>query len=345
MDLRIMMIGFGNVGQNVLRQLAGTSPARLRFSAAPVFTGIFTANHGAVVNPDGLPAVECLEYYKNRNGFTRDFPYFDETPVLDVLDSDIYDVLVEVSTLAIKERGDPAYSYVRRALERGKHAVLANKGPVAYHYRQLRELAEANQVHLLFESTVMDGAPVFSMVRNGMRGCRVTAVSGILNSTTNFVLDGLRSGLSMEEAIRGAQKLGIAEADPGQDLDGWDCAVKLTILANVLMDADLTPESVRRVGFDQIAPDLIREAARSGTCIRQVGTIRILDGKVSAGVSFQAVSGEEIFAHVRGTSSILRIETDCMCPQLILQEDPGLQDTAYGIINDLMILSGSNLDR
>jgi homoserine dehydrogenase len=191
----------------------------------------------------------------------------------------------------------------------------------------------------------MDGAPVFSMVRNGMCGCRITAVSGILNSTTNFVLDGLRSGISMEEAIRRAQKLGIAEADPGHDLDGWDCAVKLTILANVLMDADLTPESVRRVRFDQISPDLIRNAARSGTFIRQVGTISVLNDKVTAEVSFQTVSGEEIFAHVRRTSSLLRIETDCMCPQLILQEDPGLQDTAYGIINDLMTISGSNMNR
>ncbi len=168
------------------------------------------------------------------------------------------------------QTGQPATDYVRAALSAGRHVVTANKGPVAHAYRELAALAQEQHRGFFFESTVMDGAPVLSIAREGLLATTVYRLRGILNSTTNYILTSMEEGISFDEAVRGAQQIGVAEADPTTDLDGWDAAVKIVVLANVFMGADLRPADVDRMGITGLTGDDVRDALESGERIKLV---------------------------------------------------------------------------
>lgn len=246
--MRLLLAGFGHVGRRLVELLAdpGAWPslAALELSVVAVTTG----RHGGWSDPDGLAPARILAEHDARGGFPQDLDTLAAARELD------YDVLVELSPLNVAGRGEPAIGHVRAALARGRHAVSANKGPVAWACRDLQDLARANGVRFLHEAAVMDGAPVFNLARHGLPGTVVLGLDGVLNSTTNVVLGRMEQGAGLAEAVAAAQAMGIAEADPSADLDGWDAAVKLTALANVLMGAGLTPEAVRRRGIGQLAP-------------------------------------------------------------------------------------------
>lgn len=341
--MRVLCIGFGNVARSLVKLLAGgPSPSPLLANLNVQFVGITTASRGSLENKQGLNLTRALHEIEQSGQFQRKNPDFSELNSLEAAEKLDYDVLVELSTLNLRDKGEPAVSYVRTALERGKDCVTANKGPIAFAYQRLASLARKQDVRLLFESTVMDGAPVFNMARNSLQGCQVLAVEGILNSTGNYVLTQIEQGASVEEAIREAQKGGFAEADPSHDLEGWDAAAKVSILARVLMDAELSPTEVNRAGFSTIDLDEIAHAKSVGTKVKMVAGARKESGRVLAEVGPKRFPVSHPFATVEGTGNILKIETDLMCPLTIRQESPGVEDTAYGVLNDLIELGAGN---
>jgi homoserine dehydrogenase len=329
--LRAVIVGFGNVGQKLAVMLGeerGKYPglAGLDLEAVAVFTG----RHGALVEPAGLRLADVLGRFRKDNAF----PAAPMT-VLQALETLDYDVLVELSTLHIAERGEPAVAHVRAALERGRHVVSANKGPAAFAYRELAELARKNKALFLFESAVMDGAPVFGLA-GVLRGCRVTGFSGILNTTTNFVISRLEVGESLDDAVSAAQRLGFAEADPTLDLDGWDAAAKTAILANFFLGADTDPLRVERQGIMNMGAADVARAAAAGRRLKLVCRAWRENGVVRAEVKPREIPVENMFAMINGRAAALRLETDMMAPVWVVQEDPGLTDTAAGVIQDLM---------
>ncbi|HSQ35783.1 MAG TPA: homoserine dehydrogenase, partial [Candidatus Binatia bacterium] len=198
--LRLVFVGFGNVAQRMAAMLTEERknfPGLAGLDLQPV--AIFTKQRGALVEPSGIDLARALKDFRE-NGCFPAAPL----PVSDALQTLDYDVLLELSTLNIAEKGEPAIAHVRSALERKKHVVTANKGPAAFAYAELDRLAGTNKVRFLFESAVMDGAPVFSLQRRALHGCRVTGFSGILNTTTNFVISRLELGESMTVAVRAA---------------------------------------------------------------------------------------------------------------------------------------------
>jgi homoserine dehydrogenase len=332
--LRAIFVGFGNVGQKLAVMLTGERAkypglAGLELEAVAVFTG----RHGALIDPAGFSLAAALERYRGDGAFPA--PSLSAMQALETLD---YDVLVELSTLDIEKRGEPAVSHVRAALKRGKHAVSANKGPAAFSYRELEGLARKNGVRFLFESAVMDGAPVFSLAR-ALAGCRVTGISGILNTTTNFVISRLEQGESMETAVKTAQRLGFAEADPRLDLEGWDAAAKTAILANFFLGADMDPTKVERQGIMNLGAADVARAAAASRRLKLICRAEFADGKVRARVAPEEVAADHLFALVSGKGAALRLETDMMAPLWIVQEEPGLADTAAGVIQDLLAVA------
>jgi homoserine dehydrogenase len=295
---------------------------------------VFTGRHGALIDPKGIGLEKVLRQYRENRGFPA--ASMTVMQALEVLD---YDVLVELSTLDIEQRGEPAVSHMRVALKRGKHAVTANKGPAAFAFRELDDLAREKGVRFLFESAVMDGAPVFSL-KQALAGCRVKGFSGILNTTTNFVISRLEAGESMESAVAEAQRLGFAEADPSLDLDGWDAAAKTAILANFFLGADTDPLKVERRGIAELTPADAARAMAAGKRLKLVCRARMENGSVRAAVGPEEVPAGHCFAAVSGKGAALRLETDMMAPLWIVQEDPGLADTAAGVIQDLLAVAG-----
>jgi homoserine dehydrogenase len=332
--LRALFVGFGNVAQRMAAMLTGERhlfPGLEELDLEPA--AIFTRQRGCLADPAGIDLGGALKVFRG-NGHFPPAPM----PVMEALRTLDYDVLVELSTLDIAGKGEPAISHVRTALERGRHVVTANKGPAAFAYRELAGLAQKNGVHFLFESAVMDGAPVFSL-RQVLKGCRVTGISGILNTTTNFVISRLEQGESMASAVKTAQELGFAEADPSLDIEGWDAAAKIAILANVFLDAGIDPLQVERRGIGDLTDAAIRKAAVAGRLWKLICRAGSENGKVRAKVGLEEIARENIFAAISGKGAALRLETDMMGPLWIAQENPGLNDTAAGVLQDLLTVS------
>jgi len=338
--MRALLLGFGNVGQKMAEIVTLERAEHPGLEALDLsVVGLFTGSHGGLADPGGIDLEQALRWRRQEGRFKREHPGFSGLHGLDAVRTLDYDVLVEISVLSIRERGEPALSCVREALRRGCDVVTANKGPLAFAYDELATLAREKGVKLLHESTVMDGAPLFSMVRNSLRGCTIQGLSGILNSTTNFVLNEMERGVALQDAVRTAQEEGFAESDPSHDLEGWDAAAKITVLANALMGARQTPPDVEREGIQQVTPQQIRQVLERGKRLKLVCRAWRQAGNVRTRVGLEEVSQDHPFATLSGNGSVLRLETDLMGPLVVAQEEPTLSDTAYGVLNDLLILS------
>jgi len=342
--MRVLLLGFGNVGQKVAEILTverDQHPGLRGLDFAAV--GIFTRSHGALAGDIDL--AEALARIRSGGRFAPGHPHFSALTPMEAVRTLDYDVLVELTVLSVLERGEPALSYVRAALDRGRDVVTANKGPLAFAYRELESLARGRGVRLLHESTVMDGAPLFALARSSLRGCTILGLSGILNSTTNFVLNEMERGVALESAVRTAQAEGFAEADPSHDLEGWDAAAKITVLANALLGASQTPFDVQREGITGVTPARVQEVRRAGRRLKLVCRATRQGSAVRTRVGLEEVPADHPFATLSGSGSVLRIETDLMGPIVVAQEEPTLYDTAYGVLNDLLTLGGDSRRR
>jgi homoserine dehydrogenase len=253
------------------------------------------------------------------------------------------DVLFEATSLNV-ENGQPAVDHIRAALEHGAHAITANKGPIVHAYRELRDLAAKKGRRFLFESTVMDGVPIFSLF-DQLPAIHLQGFYGILNSTTNVILGGMEQGLAFDDALKKAQQLGVAETDAAHDIDGWDAAVKTAALVTVLMDLPIRLDQIARDGIRDLTPQALRTARRDGWAFKLVCRARRTSFTDSGGVEVHGIEAsvgpEKILstqpmARINGTSSYIYFETDIFPGLAITEENPGLHATAYGMLADFV---------
>ena len=244
------------------------------------------------------------------------------------------DVLFEATSLNVVN-GQPAVDHIRAALEHGAHAITANKGPIVYAHRELRDLAAARGKRFLFESTVMDGVPIFSLF-DEMPAIHLQGFHGILNSTTNVILGEMEQGLSFDEALKKAQALGVAETDATHDIDGWDAAVKTAALIKVLMDVPIRLDQIARDGIRDLTPQALRTAKRDGWAFKLVCRARRTGSGVEASVGPEKVQSTQPMARIDGTSSYVYFETDIFPGLAVTEENPGLYATAYGLLADFV---------
>jgi homoserine dehydrogenase len=244
------------------------------------------------------------------------------------------DILFEATALNVAT-GQPAADHMRAALEHGAHAITANKGPIVHAYRELRDLAAARGKRFLFESTVMDGAPIFSLFHQ-MPTIHLQGFHGILNSTTNVILSEMENGLSFEESLKKAHSLGIVETDATHDIDGWDAAVKTAALITVLMDVPVRLEEIKREGVRSLSGEAVRAARREGRPYKLVCRAKKTESRVTASVRPEQVLLSDPMAQIAGTSSYVHFETDILPGLAITEENPGVYTTAYGMLADFV---------
>jgi homoserine dehydrogenase len=212
--------------------------------------------------------------------------------------------------------------------------VTANKGPIAQAYASLRDQAKTAGVQFRFESTVMDGTPVFNSVRKNLPGVKVLGFTGVLNSTSKVVIAAMREGKSMEDGIEAARHLGITEADASYDIDGWDSAAKTAALANVLMDARVTPQAIDRRGIGRLTPERVLELAKTRKTVCLVSRGRTSSAGIRLRVRAEVIDDTDPLASVKGTSNLLLLHTDLMGTIGIMGIDSGVEQTAYGLFSD-----------
>lgn len=318
--MRVALIGFGNVGR-AFAQLVERKRSAFPFRIVGAHT-----RHGTVID---------------KSGIASDAKLGDVLPsVEEFLVRSRPEVVIEITTLN-PATGEPAISNIRAAFERGCHVVTANKGPIAHAYAALKEEARRAGVEFRFESTVMDGAPVFNMVRNNLPGVKVLGFTGALNSTSKVVVAAMRAGKTMEDGIREAQTMGIAEADAGYDIDGWDSAAKAAALANVLMDAGVKPQDVERRGIGRLTPQRVQNLARQRKTAVLVSRGRTTPNGIRLRVRAEVLDETDVIASVQGTSNILLLHTDLMGTVGTVSISPGVHQTAYGVFSDLVDVAKS----
>ena len=247
-------------------------------------------------------------------------------------------VVIETTTLDIA-RGEPATSHIRAALAGGAHVVTANKGPVAFAYRTLARAAASADRRFLFEGAVMDGVPVFNLVRETLPGVTVRGFRGVVNSTTNFILTAIEQGQPFAAALAEMQARGIAEADASLDVDGWDAAAKTAALANVLLGASITPHAVDRQG---LTPDAVRravEARAAGGRLKLVARARREGRHVTARVRPEELPADDLLAGLEGQQNAIILETDLLEEIAVVQRSGSLTQTAYALLSDLITIA------
>jgi len=342
MNYRIGLVGCGTVGQGLL-EILDRKAASLRdqsgFEAKIV--AIADKVKGNVISPHGLDirkTLKALGQGRSLHDVNPGAAKLDGLSAADVIAAAPADIIVELTSTDL-QTGEPATQHIQTALRTGKHVVTTNKGPIALHYRELRDLAAQKKRLLRFEGTVMSGTPVFTLFENGFAGNTVREISGILNGTTNFILSKMElEDMDYGAALAQAQKLGYAEADPTADVDGFDALAKAVILANVLFGADLKFGAVKPEGITGITREMIRAARAEGFRYKLVGSVRRNGSGASVGVSPRRIPLSDPLAGVMGARNALTFDLDLLGPVTIQGPGAGRVETGHAVLQDLLAI-------
>jgi homoserine dehydrogenase len=341
MRIDLALVGFGNVGRRFARLLEEQrAELAARHDLDPRVIGIATRRHGAAFRAegiDGTAAARLVETGGRLDGLHDSTAAPALSGAIDLIalaarSSAAARVIVETTTLDI-DTGRPAIDHVAAALAAGCHVVTANKGPAAFAYDSLRSQADDAGLSFLFEGAVMDGIPVFNLVRETLPNVRILGFRGVVNSTTNHILTALEAGEAFEPALARMQAEGIAEADPSLDVDGWDAAAKAAALANALMGARITPHDVHRAGIGPASAAPAIAARSAGRRLRLVA--RCTRGQVPV-VEPMELPESDLLGSLQGTANALVLETDLLEEIAICQLGGGLVHTAYALLSDLV---------
>ena len=250
------------------------------------------------------------------------------------------DVLVELTPTDL-HTGEPGLGHVRAALKAGLHVVTTNKGPIALAYDDLRNRAHKAGVQLRFEGTVLSGTPVLNLCEAGLTGAGIREIRGVVNGTCNFILTEMEGGTGYAKALSKAQHLGYAEADPSGDVEGWDAAAKVLILANSVLNANLKLGDVNRTGITGLTVDDIQTACAAGKTWRLIARISQGENGWKAKVGPEEVNRADPEGSLTGPENLLIFDTEALGEVTITGPGAGRRATGHAVIADLLAVHRS----
>jgi homoserine dehydrogenase len=217
--------------------------------------------------------------------------------------------------------------------------VTSNKGPAALFYDELKKMADENNLFFRIEGTVMSGTPVFNLFEQGFAGNTIKEINGILNGTTNFILSKMEEeGMDYEDALKLAQKLGYAEADPTADVEGFDALAKIVILSNVLLQENIKPSDVKREGITSLSKEKILEAKKDGYRYKLIASTKEEKGRIEASVTPQKLPLSDPLAGIMGANNALTFDMDLLGKVTIQGPGAGKIETGYSILVDMLTI-------
>ena len=332
---KVLMLGYGVAGKAFARILQKTHEQILSDKGIDVkVIGITTGSRGSLLCEDGIDLAEATRQLEEEGRFDPHGACYSTADSMTAAAQWDYDVLMELTPLNIFT-GEPATTHIKTALGRGKHAISANKGPLAWHYKELRDLAKEKGCCFFFETTVMAGSPTFDMADHCLQYCKIDKIHGILNATTNFILKEMGKGVPYDEILKAGREQGFLEADPSMDTEGWDASAKLTVLMNVLMDAGLTPDKIDRTGITGVTMEDIESAKSRGKVIKLLCKgEQAADGTITASVKPTEIPADDVFAG-EDLVAVVSLNTDLMGKLTLIQYGLETTQTGYGVFIDL----------
>jgi len=339
---KLAFIGFGVVGQGLAEILRDKKEALKKdedFEAEIVAISDFMK--GSIYHPNGLDIDTALQVLKD-TGNLENYPQMPGLVTgwdsLKTIRETNADTIIEVSYTDVKT-GQPAINHCKAAFENGKNVVMTNKGPVALAYKELSEIANKHGVYWGFEGTVMSGTPALRMPIATLAGNEITEIRGILNGTTNYILTKMEvEGVTYEEALKEAQELGYAEADPTSDVEGYDARYKIVILSNYVMNAPLTVEEVSCKGITDITLKDIEEAKNEGKRWKLLAKARKEGDKVVASIAPEKVDVTDSLASISGATNAITYECDLLGSVTLSGAGAGKVETGFSLLIDLITI-------
>ncbi|MGI6246946.1 MAG: homoserine dehydrogenase [Pseudochelatococcus sp.] len=320
--LRVAIAGFGGVGRATASLLLSRRERYRRLHGTDVRLVAVCGSSAGLFDAEGLEADRLDLLEAGLSG-------------ADFINASGADILIEAGPSDFRT-GAPGLAYIRSALSSGRDAIVISKGALVHSGRELRALAENADAFLKISGAAAAALPTIDLLDHSLLGCTVLKLEGILNATTNYLLDAMTvRGIGFEEALREAQAGGFAEADPRNDTEGWDTACKLLILADFGLGADLTMDDVAVEGIRSVTEKRIEAWRAEGVVARLVGSLTRTDGGFHASVGIRTYPLADPFAHVRGKNKAIRITTDAMGETVAIAAGAEPLATAAAALKDL----------
>ena len=332
--IKIVYVGFGIVSQGLAEIILKNN------SVLPVATnleiqtvGILDIIKGSKIDENGINMQEVLLNAEKGDYSMLTDTIVDITKAIEEINADI---VIEASFTDIKS-GQPAISHIESALKSNKHVVTTNKGPFAVAYEQIFNLAKLKRKTLAIEGTVMSGTPIINVLNTGLLGSDITAVSGIMNGTSNYILSKMELGMSYNAALLQAQELGYAEADPTSDVEGLDTLAKVMILANVVFGVQLIQENIEVRGISKITLSDVKEASSKNMRWKLIGSVwKDNEGIVRGSVCPKLISMNDSLYGISEATNALKITSSILGDTTIVVAGAGKIETGFGLFNDII---------
>lgn len=342
-QIRLAIIGFGYVGQGLAEILfAKRELLRQKFALEVTLVSVASARHGFIYSEQGLDIPTLLDLAARRRPLMEHPDVRHWANTLEGIKATSADVLAEATWTNLRD-AEPATSHIRAALTQGIHVITANKGPAALYGNSLLELARSHGVQFRMEATVMAGTPVISTVLEGMKGASVSAIRGILNGSTNYILSAMESGRDYAAVLAEAQAQGFLEADPSADVEGYDAVAKALILAALVFGRTLKPEQVVRQGITEITQEQVKQALSEGKHIKLLASLRLIGDEADAPLEVRvepvALPEDDPLAHIPGATNAITFTTDMLADVTIAGPGAGRWQTGQGLFADLLAIA------
>ena len=343
MEYRIGLIGCGTVGQGLLEiLLIKREQLKEKFDFEAKVVSICDKLKGSLLLPEGIDLEKLLHLLESGKkiseyleGESNEAEHLD---ALEIIEKSNADIFAELTYTDIKT-AEPATSHIKKALQTGKHVVTSNKGPAALYYTELKKLAQKYNLFFRIEGTVLSGTPVFNLFEHGLAGNTIKEIKGILNGTTNFILSKMEEdNMDYENALKLAQELGYAEADPTADVEGFDALAKIVILSNVFLEGDIQPSDAEREGITSLSKEEILAAKEDGFRYKLIASTKKENGRIVANVSPQKLPLSDPLAGIMGANNALTFDLDLMGKVTIQGPGAGKIETGYSILTDMLAI-------
>ena len=340
--IKLILIGCGTVGQGLMEIIQQKKDEVADRGAEISIVAISDMLKGSLIEPEGISIPTMLEILSS-GGKVDDYKDVSDKAIrgLDAIETIRQcdaDIMAEMSYTNIKT-AQPATSHIEEALKKGIHVTTSNKGPAALFYPKLQQLAKENGVKFLIEGTVMSGTPIFNLARECFAGCKIKEVKGILNGTTNYILTKMeQEGWAYEDALKKAQELGYAEADPTADVEGFDALAKVVILSNVLLGGNVKPTDIPCEGISKITLEDIKTAKAEGMRYKLIGSTKLEGDKIVASVKPIKLPLSDPLTGVSGATNALTFDTDLLGKVTIQGAGAGKIETGFSIFVDILAM-------
>jgi len=338
MRFDLVFIGFGTVGRGLADLLLEKREELKKYGMEWRVVAISDIKAGSILDDQGIDLREALKLAEARTSLEALPAQKKGLSAIETIRESSSNAIVEVTWTNIVD-GEPGYSHIKTALSLGKHVVTTNKGPISLYYHELMKLADEKKVKLKFKGTVLSGTPTFNLFDGALAGCSVSSIRGIVNGTTNYILSEMEKGLDYKDALKEAQRLGYAEADPTMDVEGGDAVAKITILSNVLLGANIRPDMVKRKGISSITSEEVLSAKDCGERIKLIARAEKKGDFILAEVSPIPLPVSDPLANIMGVTNALTFETDCLGNITIVGPGAGRRATGYALLTDLISIA------